>query len=396
MIFQPPPPPPDAPSLLALGPITLMIGITFLMQAVIILTSSFVIREYRGVRVFFLSTLFLSAGFFLLLFHPQFGFAIGITSNIAIYTGNMLMYLAICQFTEKPPQRWILYGVIPLGYFALLLTFFLRIPIIIITELANIPLSAASAYTLIKSNNKTFRLSAYLTAFPIFLYAFVSLMKIIAAMISPAEIVPAETATNSLSILIIYILSFLWTAGFIFMISQRLQYHLNELAMNDMLTRVRNRRAMHDLLDYELRRAERKVKDFAVILLDVDHFKRVNDTYGHDTGDECLKWMATNLQLSARIEDTVSRWGGEEFLILLPATLLDEAERVAERIRVHIESTPFTFKDITLKITFSAGVSSSKDHPTVDEMCKAADQALYIAKRTRNRVVSQTEIQPEA
>jgi len=251
MIFQPPPPPLNPPSLLALGSITLMIGITFLMQAIVIFTSSFVIREYRGVRAFFLSTLCLSLGFFLLLFHPQFGFAIGITSNIAIYTGNMLMYLAICQFTEKPPQRWILYILIPLGYFALLLTFFLRIPIIVITESANIPLSIASAYTLIKSDNKAFRLSAYLTALPLFLYALVSLMKVTFGIVSPAEIAPGQTAVNSTSILIVYVLSFLWTTGFIFMISQRLQHQLNELAMNDMLTRVRNRRAMHELLNYE-------------------------------------------------------------------------------------------------------------------------------------------------
>lgn len=396
MIFQPPPPPLNPPSLLALGPITLMIGITFLMQAIVIFTSSFVIREYRGVRAFFLSTLCLSLGFFLLLFHPQFGFAIGITSNIAIYTGNMLMYLAICQFTEKPPQRWILYILIPLGYFALLLTFFLRIPIIVITESANIPLSIASAYTLIKSDNKAFRLSAYLTALPLFLYALVSLMKVTFGIVSPAEIAPGQTAVNSTSILIVYVLSFLWTTGFIFMISQRLQHQLNELAMNDMLTRVRNRRAMHELLNYELRRSERRVKDFSVILLDVDHFKRVNDTYGHDTGDEVLKWMAASLQLSARIEDTVSRWGGEEFLILLPATALDEAVEVAERMRAHIESSTFAFKDVTLKITFSAGVSCSKEHPDVDELCKIADQALYLAKRTRNRVVSQEQLQTEA
>lgn len=144
-----------------------------------------------------------------------------------------------------------------------------------------------------------------------------------------------------------------------------------------------------------MRRAERRVKDFSVILLDVDHFKRVNDTYGHDTGDEVLKWMAANLQLSARVEDTVSRWGGEEFLILLPSTALEEAVEVAERMRVHIESTSFAFKDVTLKVTFSAGVSCSKEHPDVDELCKVADQALYIAKRTRNRVVSQEQLAQE-
>jgi len=383
---------PPPPTLLALGPITLMIAITFLMQAIAIAFSSIAVKEYNGVRTFFLSTLFMSAGYFLILLHPRVGFAIGISSNIAIFTGNMLLYRSVSQFTETPFYRWAVYGVIPLGYIALASTFVLPIPIIVITELANIPMSLASAYVLLKSNHRAYRLGAYLTAMSVMLYGLVSLTRLVSAIFVPQTIQPGQSATNSISILIVYILGYLWTAGFILMISQRLQYHLNELAMNDMLTRVRNRRAMHQLLDYELRRAERRVKDFSVILLDVDHFKRVNDTYGHDTGDEALKWMAANLQAAARIEDTVSRWGGEEFLILLPATALDGAVEVAERIRAHIESTPFNFKDLTLSITFSAGVSCSKEHPNVDELCRIADKALYIAKRTRNRVVSQDQI----
>lgn len=386
---------PPPPTLLALGPITLMICITFLMQAGAIAINSITVREYRGVRTIFVATLCLSLGFLLLLFHPQIGYLIGITSNIAIFTGNMLMYLSVCQFTETPPHRWMIYGLIPLGYIALAGTIIVPIPILAITEIANIPISLASAYILLRSNNHAYRSGAYLTAISLILYALVSLGRTLTAIISPREIEPGQTATNSISILVVYILSYLWTAGFILMISQRLQFHLNELVMNDMLTRVRNRRAMHQLLDYELRRAERKVKDFSIILLDVDHFKRVNDTYGHDTGDEALKWMATNLQATARIEDTVSRWGGEEFLILLPATGLDEAVEVAERFRAHIESTPFNFKDVTLNITFSAGVACSRDHPDVDELCKVADQALYIAKRTRNLVVSQEQFTQE-
>lgn len=395
-MIQPPPPPADQPTLLALGPITLMIGITFLMQAIAIAFSSAAVKEYRGVRTFFLSTLAMSAGYFLLLLHPVVGFAIGISSNIAVYTGNMLLYLSICQFTETAPRRWIVYGLIPLGYLGLLLATVLPIPLLIITEVVNIPLSLASAYTLLKSDHRAFRMGAYVTAMPLIAYAFVSLARMISAGISLGAIAPGGSATIAYTVLVIFILSFLWTAGFILMISQRLQTHLTELAMNDMLTRVRNRRAMHELLDYELRRAERRVKDFSVILLDVDHFKRINDTYGHDTGDEVLKWLASNLQLSARIEDTVSRWGGEEFLILLPATALNEAVEVAERIRSHIESTPFSFRDVTFHITFSAGVSCSKEHPNVDELCKIADQTLYIAKRTRNRVVSQEQLAQEA
>lgn len=394
-MFQPPPPPLPPPTLLGLGTMTLMIGITFLVQAIAIALSSIAVREYRGVRTFFLSTLSMSVGYFLLLWHPQIGFAIGIASNFAIYTGNMLLYLSVCQFTETPYQRWVAYGLIPLGYLGLLLTFVAPLPILWVTESVNIPLSIASAYVLLKSNHRAYRLSAYVTAIPLIMYSLVSFARLIFGFLPPGA-PGAGNESQAPFVLMVFILSFLWTAGFILMISQRLQAHLTELAMNDMLTRVRNRRAMHELLDYELRRAERRVKDFSIILLDVDHFKRVNDTYGHDTGDEVLRWMAGNLQFAARVEDTVSRWGGEEFLILLPATALDDAVEVAERIRAHIESTPFGFKDVTFNITFSAGVSCSKEHPDVDELCKVADQALYLAKRTRNRVVSQGQLSQEA
>jgi diguanylate cyclase (GGDEF)-like protein len=393
-MIQPPPPLPP-PTLLGLGTMTLMIGITFLMQAIAIAFSSVAVREYRGVRFFFLSTLSMSVGYFLLLWHPQIGFAIGIASNFAIYTGNMLLYLSVCQFTETPYQRWVAYGLIPLGYLGLLLTFVAPLPILWVTESVNTPLSIASAYVLLKSDHRAYRLSAYVTAIPLVVYSLVSFARLIFGFL-PQGAPGAGNESQAPFVLMVFILSFLWTAGFILMISQRLQTHLNELAMNDMLTRVRNRRAMHELLNYELRRAEREVKDFSIILLDVDHFKRVNDTYGHDVGDEVLKWMAQHLQLSSRIQDTVSRWGGEEFLILLPSTTLEEAVEVAERMRSHIENTSFSFKDVTVNVTFSAGVSFSREHQNVDKLCKVADAALYVAKRTRNRVVSQEQLSQEA
>ena len=385
----------QAPPLLALGPITLMVGITFLMQAIIIALSSVAVKEYRGVRMFFFATLVMSAGFFVLLVHPGPNFAVGFTSNVIIYTGNLLFFISICQFTETSPYRWVTNGLIPLGYLAFLSTLFVPLRLLVITETVNIPLSLASAYILFQSKYKAFQIGARLSASALTLYAVVSVWRLIIVIFS----IPTSSGVSGadpLVALTVFVLSFLWTAGFILMISQRLQSHLNDLAMNDMLTRVRNRRAMHQLLEYELRRAERRVKDFSIILLDVDHFKNINDTYGHDTGDEALKWLTTNLGKIARLEDTISRWGGEEFLILLPATALDEAVRVAERMREQVESTAFTFKDITAKLTFSAGVSCSREFPDVDELCKIADQALYIAKRTRNRVVSQNQLQQTA
>jgi len=381
------------PPLLALGPITLLIGITFLMQAIAIAFSSVAVKGYRGVRTFFLATLAMSAGFFVILIHPRGNFAVGLTSNLIIYTGNLLFFISICQFTEIPPYRWVTHALIPLGYIAFLANLFTRIQLPLITESINIPLSLASAYILFQPKNEPYKIGARLSAFALVLYALVSVWRLIIVVFSiptPSGVPGADPLTA----LTVFVLSFLWTAGFILMISQRLQSHLNDLAMNDMLTRVRNRRAMHQLLEYELRRAERRIKDFSIILLDLDRFKRINDTYGHDTGDEALKWIADNLEKAARLEDTVSRWGGEEFLILLPATALDEAVRVAERMREYIELTPFKFKDVTINLTFSAGVSCSKEYPNVNTLCKIADQALYVAKRTRNRVVSQEQVEP--
>jgi diguanylate cyclase (GGDEF)-like protein len=176
------------------------------------------------------------------------------------------------------------------------------------------------------------------------------------------------------------------------MISQRLQSDLNDLAMNDALTRVRNRRAMQNMLDFEMQRVQNEVKDFSIILLDVDHFKRVNDTHGHDVGDLVLQWMAQTLQASLRAQDIVARWGGEEFLILLPDTGLDEAMTIAERMCAAVEKSTVAGVPVPLHSTFSGGVACSKSNRNVDQLCKVADQALYVAKQTRNRIVSQEQI----
>jgi diguanylate cyclase (GGDEF)-like protein len=149
---------------------------------------------------------------------------------------------------------------------------------------------------------------------------------------------------------------------------------------------------MQDMLDFEMERVEKEVQDFSVILLDVDHFKKVNDTHGHDVGDLVLQWLAQTMQSALRVQDIVARWGGEEFLVLLPGTSLDEAMEIAERLRATIERTPVEGSPVPLKVTFSGGVANSTTNRDVTLLCKVADEALYIAKKTRNRVVSEHEI----
>jgi len=166
---------------------------------------------------------------------------------------------------------------------------------------------------------------------------------------------------------------------------------LKRMATSDALTGLANRRSAMAKLDREWRRAGRTGAAFAVILLDVDHFKGVNDTYGHDIGDLVLKYVAQTLQQSAREVDMVARFGGEEFLIILPETDPGGAQHVAERIRKTLAKRQLRLPDgRKLRVTASLGVASvrSGELPHVDALIKLADESLYVAKESgRNRVV---------
>jgi diguanylate cyclase (GGDEF)-like protein len=165
---------------------------------------------------------------------------------------------------------------------------------------------------------------------------------------------------------------------------------LLHISMTDGLTGVDNRRALeqrlHEMFEHSLRLHE----PIACVMCDIDHFKKVNDTYGHAAGDAVLKQFAEILRDEAREIDRVGRYGGEEFLLLLPGTVLDSAVTFAERVRHRVEENTFSFEGGTLKRTVSLGVASWP-HPKIkgrEGMLKAADDALYVAKEMgRNRVV---------
>ncbi len=165
---------------------------------------------------------------------------------------------------------------------------------------------------------------------------------------------------------------------------------LLHISMTDGLTGVDNRRALeqrlHEMFEHSLRLHE----PVACVMCDIDHFKRVNDTYGHAAGDEVLKQFAEILRDAAREIDRVGRYGGEEFLMLLPGTVLDSAVTFAERVRQRVEENTFSFEGGTLTRTVSLGVAAWP-HPKIkgrEGMLKAADDALYVAKEMgRNRVV---------
>ncbi len=162
------------------------------------------------------------------------------------------------------------------------------------------------------------------------------------------------------------------------------------MSRTDVLTRVANRRYIEERLHEMWEHSARLHEPLSVVMCDIDHFKRVNDEHGHPAGDAVLEQFASLLQSAAREIDRVGRYGGEEFLLVLPGTVLDAAVTFAERVRESVAAHDFTFDGGSLHKTMSCGVAAWP-HPLIDNqeaLIKAADDALYVAKETgRNRVV---------
>ncbi len=165
-----------------------------------------------------------------------------------------------------------------------------------------------------------------------------------------------------------------------------------ELAVTDPLTGLNNRRYLDSHLNVLFNRSMARGRPLSVLITDIDRFKQVNDTYGHDGGDQILKEFANRVRSTVRGADLACRYGGEEFVVVMPDTSPEVAAAVAERLRAAIESTPFLLKSSgeTLNITASFGISSRiASVITPDQLMKQADLALYQAKNTgRNRVVA--------
>lgn len=160
-----------------------------------------------------------------------------------------------------------------------------------------------------------------------------------------------------------------------------------QMAYTDPLTKTNNRAAFNDTLLREIKRARRCDQALSLIFVDIDHFKLINDNHGHSCGDLALGSVASWIKDSVRGSDIVFRYGGEEFVILLAGTHLDDAAIIAERMRSDIESHTLAYGMTVLNITASLGVSSLNENDTMESLIKRADSAMYTAKNQgRNRV----------
>lgn len=171
---------------------------------------------------------------------------------------------------------------------------------------------------------------------------------------------------------------------------EQARHTAHTLAMTDSLTNLRNRRYFMHTAQRELDLAQRHQLPLALLILDIDHFKRVNDLHGHDMGDQVLVEVARRCEKVLRTTDVLARWGGEEFVVLLPNTPLEQAHQLAERMRESVAySAQLYASDDAVRVTISIGVAATAtgQPTTLDLLVQAADRALFDAKRAgRNQV----------
>lgn len=196
-------------------------------------------------------------------------------------------------------------------------------------------------------------------------------------LLEPTRVQTLYIASNAMMLLALYL-------GLILMVSDRLRETLEHSASHDALTNALNRRSLIEACERELERCRRHGHRMALLMLDVDHFKAINDTYGHLTGDRVLVSFVIRVRDQLRRLDQLGRFGGEEFLVLLPETSPESALLVAERIRTAVARTA----DGLPALTVSIGVTGNRtDETDIDELLARADRALYMAKTGgRNRI----------
>ncbi len=163
---------------------------------------------------------------------------------------------------------------------------------------------------------------------------------------------------------------------------------IEKLSKTDALTGLWNRGYLEEMLEMEFKRAKRNKEDISIIFIDLDHFKNINDTYGHQAGDEVLRTASIKIKESLRETDFVGRYGGEEIVVILPEANSEEATKIAEQIRVKLATEPIVFQEHSIPVTASFGVSHLRhEHENHLMLFAEADEALYSAKELgRNRV----------
>ncbi|MGQ0597439.1 GGDEF domain-containing protein [Aquabacterium sp.] len=206
----------------------------------------------------------------------------------------------------------------------------------------------------------------------------------------PYDVLTAQTLSGLRYFNItVTVLLLTYLSGIYLRLVTKAEKELRILATTDPLTQLLNRRSLMEIAEYEVVQRKRHQAPLAFILADIDHFKSINDQYGHAAGDVVLKAVSQTLRQASREQDSIARWGGEEFLILMPDAAKDIAIKVAERLRQQVETLAVPFNGTVIKVSMTFGVSTHQNDEVVDAPINRADTALYQGKVAgRNQVVA--------
>jgi diguanylate cyclase (GGDEF)-like protein len=322
---------------------------------------------------------------------PDF-ISVAVATAFLVYCWS-LQVSALLEFHHKTTPRWLLYGPAVIAF--LIVVIYVRDPHARLAVcgvgfgLAQFVTGAGLLYYRVSAEKRTRLLLAgsfFVMAGGLFWLAFT-------AWFEPESILPTfgPRPAPGGSLLAFYGVTIASSFAFLLMHKERGDREKHELATTDPLTGVYNRRTFKELAEPLLSRARRTRGSVSLLLLDLDHFKRINDTHGHLSGDEVLSGFARLARTCLRKEDLLARYGGEEFVVLLPGTSEAAAMALAERIREEVaEATLYSAND-TVRVTVSVGLAGeSGEHvATLETLLGRADEALYVAKaRGRNCVVS--------
>lgn len=378
--------------------IMVMIAMMTLMFGVLLELAGLHAGNIRGVRQWAVANLCFSLGFSLAYFYTQptagHGWAV-VAGATLIGMGIGLQYSGIQAFKEARTSWRIVAAMV--GLVLLLNLWFAVIhPDVAARAIANSLLfaigNAACARALLIRIEPPLRTAYWFTGVCFATMVAVLLARAAMVWLSPpgAYWLYSNMPVNPGSFFVACFVLLCVTFGFVLMLNYRLIADIQKLASRDVLTGAFNRRRLQEEAQRLRAQSSRTGEPLSIMMLDVDHFKSVNDRYGHPIGDEVLRRLVAIAQTSIRPDDHLARYGGEEFCILLPSTTEQAALNVAERLRAHYEAMTIDLADKTLNSTISIGVADSTQAGfEFTSLVAAADAALYRAKQQgRNRVVA--------
>ena len=315
-----------------------------------------------------------------------------VLANVLVAGLYALFTEGVLQFQKRKPRRWLIWSpvLVTAVLFAALISW--QAARMVVGSVVFSAQATVIVVCLLQRRNTTVGVGQYFVVAGFLMMVAGFVFQLLVMLLRTDEVRsimtphPAQTVVFLMSAISLVVVSL----GLIVMTKERADERNHHLAMRDELTGLLNRRSLLESLAQQLSAAKRHGQPLALLMVDIDFFKRVNDTHGHLSGDKVLKTMASTVAQRTRVQDVLGRFGGEEFLVILPNTTVQGASQLAETLRESVAATPFqAVSGEPISITVSIGLCalSQLTDPQCDDLIGAADQALYRAKAAgRNRV----------